>query len=470
MYSPKQPENLSLKLRDWFADAGSHDQQAAAALALCQPFVLISGGPGTGKTTTVARLLALLCEHNLPRIALTAPTGKAAARMSEALRGALTKIPKLPADVSAHLNALDGQTVHRLLGLTPPHMQPKFDADTRLPLDVLLVDEASMLDNHLLLQLLTALPDGCRVILLGDADQLPSVGAGAVLSALSRSTALQPETAAKLRTLLPEREDWATVSQQQAHLTLSHRFGEDSGIGNLARQVLSGCLLDWETQEHTESCGLNIWHIFDQFPQELQHKPANHTRLVQQLFTHHATYWQAIDAGDVQAAFAEQTHLIVLTALRGDAEHINAHYRQLLQQRGRVRPEAAWFAGQMLMITRNSPTQKLYNGDVGIVMQPENTEGLVACFTDESGFRAVPLSRLPEHETAFAMTVHKSQGSEYAAVWYVAPEQRTASRALLYTAITRAKQQFVYWGDAASFQAACENIETRRTALMDWLT
>ena len=153
-------------LAEWFAQAGSEGQQAAAALALLQNFILISGGPGTGKTTTVAKLLALLCQgrERLPRIALAAPTGKAAAHMARALHKALAGF-SLSDGLKRHLSALEGQTVHRLLKLRPPQMQPQFDADNPLPLDILIIDEASMLDLSLMLNLLRAVPDGCRIIL-----------------------------------------------------------------------------------------------------------------------------------------------------------------------------------------------------------------------------------------------------------------------------------------------------------------
>ena len=459
-HAPMQPEKpLAQLLADWFADDMSRDQRAAAALALLKNFVLISGGPGTGKTTTVAKLLALLHRDPAPRTALVAPTGKAAARLTESLHRASAAIPNLDPAAQHYLASLTGQTVHRLLGLKPPQMQPEYHAHNRLPLDCVLIDEASMMDNHLLYQLLAALPSHCRVILLGDADQLPSVGAGAVLDALSHNHQMQPETTAALRQLLPDVEHFPTLDEQHARLTISHRFHNQSGIGNLARAVQQG--------------SENAWQTIAEHPRELSAQPRNPAALVAQLYQHHTAYWQAIQAGDIAAAFAEQSRLIVLTALRHDAEHINTLYRTLLQQHGHTRPQSPWYAGQIIMITRNAPSQKLYNGDIGIIMQPENentrSSDLRAYFPSEQpsahGYRSIPLSRLPEHETAYAITTHKSQGSEYEQVWFAAPAQAPYSRALLYTAITRAKQQFVYWGDEASFQAACVHDEQRNSAL-----
>ena len=455
------PDIITPKLQTWFADAGSHDQQAACTLALIKPFVLISGGPGTGKTTTVAKLLALLCdEAALPRIALVAPTGKAAARLSQALRGALSRMTDLSPAIAAHLNALDGQTAHRLLGIKPPTLNAEYDSNNPLVLDMVLIDEASMLDNHLFYQLLCALPDTCRVVLLGDADQLPSVGVGAILTALSTQSQVQAATLAQLQRYLPTRSDWRTVAEQFARLTLSHRFDSQSGIGQFAAAIRTGSL------HHRD----DVAQLFTQFPQALLQQHGSAKQLAEQMWQQHRDYWQAIDAGDVQAAFAWQNRLIALTALRFDAQQINQAYRQIAQQHQRVSSSDTWFAGQMLLIIRNAPAQKLYNGDVGIVMQPAQSKGLVACFPDENaGYRTVPLSRLPEHESAFAMTVHKSQGSEYDSVWYFAPSHSTASRALLYTAVTRTKQQFVYWGDLDSAVQASQHHVPRQTGLANFL-
>ncbi len=452
-------ESQRADLWAYFADAGSRDQQAAAALALVQNFTVISGGPGTGKTTTVAKLLALLCGERQPRIALAAPTGKAAARMSEALKQAVLRIDRLPETTAAFLTSLEGQTVHRLLGLKPPQMLPEYHAHHRLPLDILVIDEASMLDAYLLLQLLQALPSHCRLILLGDEHQLPSVNAGAVLAALVRSSFRLPETSVLRDILLPQQCD--TLTPPVARLTISHRFGADSGIGCLARAVVSG---DAET----------AWAQFDTFPNELAHHKATPEKQAATLYQQHTAYWQAIDADDKAAAFAHQTDVVALAARRADAALLNEQYKKILQQHGRATPETMWYAGQMLMITRNDPATRLFNGDIGIVMN--YGDGLAAWFADTGNtFRAVPLSRLPAHETAFAMTVHKSQGSEYTEVWLLPPQtqedatEQGFSRALLYTAITRAKQRFVYWGNQASFQAACQHQEKRRTALAEFL-
>lgn len=191
-------------LAKWFQGTGSEGQRDAAALALLQSFMVITGGPGTGKTTTVAKLLALICgeDENLPNIALAAPTGKAAAHMARALHRAINGFDA-PEAVRRHLLKLEGQTVHRLLKLRPPKMQAAFNPVYPLPFDVLVIDEASMLDTALMLQLLKAVKTGARVILLGDENQLPSVGIGAVLSVLSQKTVLDGETHQRLAGFLP---------------------------------------------------------------------------------------------------------------------------------------------------------------------------------------------------------------------------------------------------------------------------
>jgi len=458
-------------LHSWFADKGSEGQRDAAALALLQSFMLITGGPGTGKTTTVAKLLGLICSNSrqLPRIALVAPTGKAAVHMARALHRALDGFC-LSEKIYSHLVQLEGQTVHRLLELRPPQMQSAYNRWRPLPYDVLVVDEASMLDTSLLLQLLRAVPDGCRVIFLGDEHQLPSVGAGAVLAALSQDTVLSSETAGKLAEYLPEHgflvddEKAVPLSQNSARLTVSHRFGADSGIGCLARAVIA---------KDAESA----WAQFGRFPQELEVMQADVKKQAELLYQRHEKYWKAVDSGNVALAYGHAADVAVLAAWRKDAEIFNETYCRHLQRFGRATEETPWFAGQIIMVTRNDYIQDLFNGDIGLIMpDTASANGLAAYFPDMEGFRKTAVSRLPAHETAFAMTVHKSQGSEYREVWLVPPSVASAydedslsglNNALLYTGITRARKRFVFFGSKQEMTAAVETVRIRRTALYD---
>ncbi|MDO4906602.1 exodeoxyribonuclease V subunit alpha [Neisseria sp.] len=455
-------------LAQWFAGANSEGQRDAAALALLQPLILISGGPGTGKTTTVAKLLGLLCGNGgrLPRIALAAPTGKAAAHMARALHHAAGTFG-LPDTVRRYLLQLEGQTVHRLLKLRPPQMRPAFHREQPLPLDVLVIDEASMLDLALMLQLLRAVPSGCRVILLGDENQLPSVGAGAVLAELAQETRLNTATAQELSAMLPRHGFKVTgnpppLSANTARLHFSHRFGADSGIGCLARAIVAG---DAE----------NAWAQFARFPDALGVREGSLKQQAEAFYGQQAAYWQAVAAGDSEQAFRRQTDTVVLAARREDAAAFNEAYRRCLQRQGLARADAPWFAGQVVMVSRNDYALDLFNGDIGLILPDRSRPGtLAAYFPAAGGQRAVPLSRLPAHETAFAITVHKSQGSEYGEVWLLPPSTPDGSRhglnrAMLYTAVTRARERFVFWGGRTAFQTACTTQENRRSALREMI-
>ena len=459
-------------LAKWFQGTGSEGQRDAAALALLQSFMVITGGPGTGKTTTVAKLLALICsgDGSLPHIALAAPTGKAAAHMARALHRAINSFDA-PDNVRRHLLKLEGQTVHRLLKLRPPKMQPAFNPVYPLTFDILVIDEASMLDTALMLQLLKAVKTGARVILLGDENQLPSVGIGAVLSVLSQKTVLDGETHQRLAGFLPEHgfsvsANPPVLAQNTAHLSFSHRFGDNSGIGCLARAAVSG--------------DEGAWALFDRFPDELEHSECRLNAQVERLYRTHKAYWQAVDEGNIESAYAGISDIVVLAAWRQDAEDFNEAYCSHVRRKRNIPEHQAYFAGEPIMIRQNDYALELFNGDVGLIMDDVQRPGsLSAYFPDTDGFKKVAVSCLPDFEPAFAMTVHKSQGSEYREVWLLPPSAAPSneeddalsglSRELLYTAITRAKEKFVFFGGEETFRQAAATVKVRQTALGNML-
>lgn len=465
---------LRQRLQAWFPDAVSQGQQAACALAVLQRLTFITGGPGTGKTTTVAKLLALLCGDGgiLPRIALAAPTGKAAAHMSRSLQRALQHLPDtgetaLAEPVRRHLAALEGQTLHRLLRLNADGVANQardWGSSGFLPYDVIVVDEASMLDWPLLLQLLAAVAPNARCVLLGDEAQLPPVGLGGILPLLPRETRLTPAQAQTLAAWLPTPLPFQVAEQPEplashiARLHHSHRFDASGGVGVLARAVAAG--------ETDAACA-----AFVELADDLSVWAQSLSHLAERLYGLQVAYWQAVDAGDVAACFVAYQQVAVLAAQRAQAEAFNrAYVAQLRQQRPAI-GDGPYFAGQALMMTENDYSVRVFNGDIGIVLPHEGA--LMAFFPDGAGFRPVALGRLPACDTAFAMTVHKSQGSEFGEVWLLPPDERSEhglfDRSLLYTAITRARQRFAYCGDLADLPPAIERTHKRRTALRQQL-
>ena len=467
--TPVAEVNLAVKedLENWFPEKDSQEQRFAATLALYQSFVLINGGPGTGKTTTVAKILALIIKHvwqasQQPRIVLAAPTGKAAAHMAQALHKALGSF-QLEQSIEQILMGVQGQTVHRLLQLRPPLMESFYNQERPLPVDILVIDEASMLDLSLFRLLLRAIKQGTRLILLGDANQLPAVGAGNVLGDLSQSTQLTPELIENLSVLLddyslPSGNAQANIAAHVATLVHSYRFRADQGIGALAEACI-------------QSDADKAQAVMTQFPKQLQWAGNDLMGLGRQLYLQQTTWWQAVSKNDIEAVFAHITDLMVLTAHKADAQAFNEYYRTYLQKQGHTTLEP-WFAGMPILITQNDYNVNLFNGDIGIILSDQNEpQRLVAYFREGQTYRTVSLSRLPEHELAFAITVHKSQGSEYDTVWLIAPQsspddtEPLFNQALFYTALTRARKQFVFCGHATQLTHAIKQRDRRRSGL-----
>lgn len=448
-------QNQAQNILKKFATEGLHEHQLQAiALSLLHSFLLICGGPGTGKTTTVGAVLSLLCNlrtQSLPRIALAAPTGKAASRMTEALENVLNKIPL--SDTKDYLLTIKGQTLHRLLGINPLSSIPRFGMSSPLPYDIIIIDEASMLDLPMLTQLFAAVKKNARLILLGDPEQLPAIGAGNFVRQLSYLTSLSDDTIQILNQLLPQsRPSFTLGSAQDGYTTVlsySHRFNQNSAIGQLAMAI--------NEQDAKKAISLLQQQPLLALNQETQ-------TLYQQFYQKTKNYWQAVEENNIGHVFYELKKLVVLTALKYQSETFNEGYIQYLYHKHHNAEE--WFAGLPVMVTENDYQQNLFNGDIGIVMKNKQNH-LCVFFESNNEFREIPLSRLPHFEPAFAITVHKSQGSEYEQVWLLAPEKEHVlfSRALFYTAVTRAKNAFTYWGEEAQIIYALKNTANRKSAL-----
>lgn len=466
------------------ADRGAHGvdwQQIAVALALQRRLLVISGGPGTGKTTTIARLLACIVEQQPDaRIALAAPTGKAAARMAAALR---ERAAQLPAALRARLPTQAG-TVHRLLGAHGSGARPggvRHAADPPLPLDVLVVDEASMLDLSLAARLLDALPEHARLILLGDKDQLAAVESGAVFAELGSDASL---SAACIDTLamccaLPAAaivpptplQPPQPLPSPQPHplrdsvvwLQRSFRFDAASGIARAAAQVRDG---DRDALIEQLRAGDDALRWLAEPGDALP--PA----VLQCLRDGYAHYLHALREShqDVAAITQAFESFRVLCALRDGARGVAAVNRLLdAEFRAALAPGSTspWFAGRPVMVLRNDPLLGLFNGDVGITL-PDAAGTPLVHFAGSDGFRAVPAARLPPHHSAFAMTVHKAQGSEFDQVLVLLPAQqaRVLSRELLYTALTRARRRVWLAADPTVLSAAVATRTQRRSGLL----
>jgi exodeoxyribonuclease V alpha subunit len=455
--------------------AGPDWQKMACALAARSAFSVITGGPGTGKTTTVVRLLALLQALALDsgralRIRLAAPTGKAAARLGESISGAVASLKLAALGDGEALRAaipVAVTTLHRLLGSRPDTRHFRHNAANRLPLDLLVVDEASMMDLEMMAALLEALPDSARLVLLGDKDQLASVEAGAVLGVLC-SRALEGHytsaTAAWLKevtgeTIEPELTDpqGRALDQAVAMLRFSHRFGGKSGIGQLASAVNAGdagVVRRVFAAGHAElgripASGEGLRALVIDGGKPGAHGYRHYLETISNTRPGSGASQQALDgwASGVLAAHSEFQLLCALRRGPWGVEGLNASIAGWLHEASLIAGLEGWYAGRPVLVTRNDYGLGLMNGDIGITLALPADEGevlRVAFPAEGGGIRWVQPSRLQAVETVYALTVHKSQGSEFAHVALVLPEHINPilTRELVYTGITRARRFF----------------------------
>lgn len=439
-------------------------QKLAVANAINKKFSIIAGGPGTGKTYTVTKLLAALVMLNTDKIsleaktkniALVAPTGKAAQRLSESITNALQGFQGLiGADVLSQIPQ-EAQTLHRLLGVIPNSVNFRHHQENLLAIDVLLIDEASMVDLALMVRVFRALPSHCQVILLGDADQLPSVAAGSVLNDLApkphlgfsgeNQLYLTKTTGFKSLPKLkkPTKNSRSSIAADHVvFLEKSRRFDSEDGIGKVANHVINS--------RFEES-----WQLIKEQTISNENTQVNGNAL--QLLGRDTTIWLAefvqayylpiFSMNTVKEAFKQLQKFRILCATRAGeqgVESFNEKVHNILVKLGIINAFEKRYFGQPIMINVNHYPLGLYNGDIGLIWKNEAGH-LMAVFEQANNeYKWVSLSRLPQHETVYAMTIHKTQGSEFSHVALVLPDQtdnKLLSRELMYTGITRAKQK-----------------------------
>ena len=449
------------------APSGIDWQRIACALAARSHLTLLTGGPGTGKTTTVIRMLGVLQSLAMAagpplRIRLAAPTGKAAARLTESIGDHIATLP-VDANIRAHMPA-EVTTLHRLLGRRPGSRQFRHHRHNPLHADLVVVDEASMVDLEMMASLLDALGSQTRLVLIGDKDQLASVEAGAVMGDLcahAEAGNYDPETIDWIRQITDTdltcyRGEGGAVAQQTVMLRDNHRFGSDSGIGQLARAVNGG-----DVAEVARVCAGDFADLSIDTDD-----PTTSTAVERLCGAHYRPYLETIparitpaDATAVGGAALEQfARFQLLCALRtgpAGVDGLNTRIATALQRQGLITRTDGWYAGRPVMVTRNDYALGLMNGDIGItlpVAEADQPVRLRVAFLRADGeVRLVLPSRLGQVETVFAMTVHKAQGSEFnhAALLLPDPGNPVMTRELIYTAITRARDHFTLLGAAS---------------------
>ncbi len=445
-------------------------QKVAIANALNKNISVIAGGPGTGKTYTVTKLLAALVylhqqnTNNIQpplKMALVAPTGKAAQRLSESIINAVNGFRGVIDDEILNKIPSETHTIHRLLRVIPNTPNFRFNVNNKLNIDVLLIDEVSMVDLALMTRVFRALPEHCKVILLGDADQLPSVSAGSVLNDLAPRPFLgySSDNAAYLKALtgfqIPSNK--SSQSQQLTNsthdsvtfLTKSRRFDGEGGIGLIAQAVIAG--------NYDQS-----WALLTGNSEQITHLKGDLISWLLPLIEKY--YLPLFSCASVAEAFQLFTNFRVLCATRvGEqgVDYINELITSLLVKKGGIRSNQALYAGRPIIISENNYHQGLYNGDIGFLWKNESGH-LMAVFEDNSNeqdYRWIMTSKLPHFETVYAMTIHKTQGSEFAHVAMILPNQkdnRLLSRELLYTGITRAKNHISIASNARVWRQGVE--------------
>ena len=448
---------------------GTNWQLVAVITALLNNFTIITGGPGTGKTTTVAKILSILLTINPSlKIALTAPTGKAAARMKESLENAANIAP----EIKTIFNQLQPATIHRLLGVirNSPHF--KFNKENPLQYDLVIVDESSMIDVALFAKLLLAIAPGTKLILLGDKDQLASVEAGSLFGDLCQAqpalNRLNTETSNFINSFISTEaqhissdniDDTAThpLFQHIIELQQSHRFSDDKGIGKFSKSIIN-----------------NNPEIIQNFFKNTDDQvtiDTNYSEIIFQNFVE--GYKEFIQEPNILEALKKINNLRVLCAVREGEQGLYAFNKKIenyLVQQKTINITGDFYKNRPIMVTSNNLELQLFNGDIGLV-RPDEDGVLKAWFlTGKEEVKSVLPGYISNAETVFAMTIHKSQGSEFNKVLVVLPKGediKILTRELLYTAVTRAKEKLILQGSEALILETAKALVERGSGIID---
>jgi exodeoxyribonuclease V alpha subunit len=441
-------------------------QAAAAAAPVTRQFAVVAGGPGTGKTTTVARILALLADQAAvanrppPRVALIAPTGKAAARLEEAVHREATRMP-IAESTAVWIQRLLASTIHRLLGRRPDS-QSRFRHDHRhrLPYDTVIIDETSMVSLSLMANVIDALRPDTRLVLVGDPEQLASVEAGAVLGDIVGPSTFSGNT---LRSAPDDRS--SPLADSIVVLRRGHRFG--GAIAQLAGAIQAG---DGDQVVDLVDAGHDDVVMIDDAP-STDATLAPVRDLVVDTFEQ---VRQAASGGDGAEALRLLASVRVLCAHRDGPSGLGAWTDRIETWLGSATPSfrggSAWYVGRPLMVTVNDYELQLFNGDTGVIaVGPEGR--LAAAFERRGALTWISPTRLRAAESVYAMTVHKSQGSQFDEVVVVLPEPTSPilTRQLLYTAVTRARTRVILVGSYEALRRGVERPISRASGLGDRL-
>ncbi|APC91172.1 MULTISPECIES: exodeoxyribonuclease V subunit alpha [Francisella] len=405
-------------------------QKQAVIKSLSYDFSIISGGPGTGKTTTVAKLLLVtqMLNQNQQKIALLAPTGKAAQRITESLRSTLKNINFKNlniANIIEELYKLEGQTIHRFLGLRPNSNHVSYNQQSKAPYDVIIVDEASMLDINIFIKLIRAVAENTKLVLIGDANQLPSVEAGSLLANFTAASD-------------------TTITAYTTQLLKNYR--SQQYINNLANDVLAG----YVDRQKYQNNSISFYDL---------------KSLASCLKICADKYKQLEKCHNYKQALVELSKFRILVAnknLEIGTDKLNQKIEKLI-----AKVADSNYKGKPIMITQNSYSLGLFNGDVGIVWPDAN--GKLRAYFDGKQDKAFSLNMLPKHESVYAMTIHKTQGSEFDEVVIILPaeDNEALSKQLLYTAITRAKHRLTIISQYTNLNAITQKSIYRYSNIAD---